>query len=291
MRPSLNAIRTFVVVAEEGSFTRAAGQLNVTQGAVSQQIAKLEDFLGLRLFERLPRGLRLTPGGQRFRRGVERGIDQIDAEIDALKSTDQSTTLRITANSSFAAQCLAPRLREFETLHPSIRLHCEATTRLVNYQEEGIDAGIRVGGGRWPGLTAHQLYPVKIFPVTTPECAAELDLENNLSELLTYPLLQDLDSPTEWKHWLAAAGLGDTPPNISHGFSDTLVTIRALLSGVRGIALIDDHLVTQELSNGSFVRISELALEPDYGYYLVHPVQRSENPALTEFSDWLLGIL
>lgn len=288
MRPGLNSIRSFVVVARAGSFTKAADQLHVTQGAVSQQIAKLEDELGQRLFDRNGRSLSLTMAGQRLFRGVSRSIDRIDAEANAARSKQHTETLLITSNASFAAQWLAPRLADFEQRHPHIRLRCEATTRLVDYVEEGVDAGIRVGMGEWPGLTAEKLSPLNIVPVATPEYKNTLDLSSGPAALANYPLLLDLDSPTEWAQWFQSIGEADPELKLVHGFSDTLVTISALLHGVKGIALIGDILVEEELKNGSLVKVVEQPLEADYAYFLVYPAAHQTSGALAALREWML---
>lgn len=289
MRPGLNFIRSFVVVARAGSFTKAADQLHVTQGAVSQQIAKLEDDLGQRLFDRNGRALSLTMAGQRLFRGVSRSIDRIDAEANAARSKQHTETLLLTSNASFAAKWLAPRLADFEQQHPHIRLRCEATTRLVEYVEEGIDAGIRVGMGEWPGLTAEKLAPLRILPVATPAYMETLNLSAGPAALTNYPLFLDLDSPTEWQQWFQSLDVADPELKLVHGFSDTLVTISALLGGVKGIALISDILIEEELKSGQLVRVFDQPLEAEFAFYLVYPASYQTSGAMAALREWMLS--
>ncbi len=289
MRPSLGALRAFVVSARAGSFTLAAEQLNITQGAVSQQIAKLEDMLGVRLFEREGRLLTLTTAGQRLFRGIRGSMDRIDAELDAVRVNCDSRVLSISTFGSFAAQWLVPKLREFEVAFPNISVQIDTTTRLIDFDTEAHDVGIRFGTGNWLGLVAEPLLQHRVHAVTTPEYVAHLDLSPGPQALLNVPLIYDLETPTEWARWFAASGLDKVEPRLERGFSDTLVMLSALLAGMSGVALVGDHLTHREIEGGRLVQLFETYIEPDGAYFLVYPQARQLSSAGADFRDWLLA--
>lgn len=289
MRPNLSAMRTFVVSARAESFTHAGQQLNITQGAVSQQVAKLEEMLGVRLFERDGRRLALTTAGQRLFRGVRDSIDRIDAEVDAVRGNRDTQVLSITTFGSFAAQWLVPRLPEFEQRHPGISVQVDTSTRLTDFDTECHDVGIRFGTGSWSGLVSEFLLQHRVLPVAAPEFAAEIDLSPGPAALLNAPLIYDLETPTEWARWFSVAGIEQKEPKLQRGFSDTLVMLSALLNGMRGVALVGDHLLQREIADGLLVRLFETYIEPDGAYYLVYPQTRQLSPAALDFREWLFA--
>ena len=288
VRYNLNAIRTFVLVADAGSFSKAAARMAVTQGAVSQQIARLEDYLGTPLFERLPKNLQLTPQGLRLLRGVQSSIERVDGAIESARSHRDHEVLSVSALASYAAKRLAPKLPDFERLNPGVRIQLETSSTLVDFAVAELDVAIRASNGMtaWKGLQAIELFEDDIYPVTTPRYATTLQGYDDSERFTQTPLFYDLDSPDEWARWFAIAGL-QAEPNLARGFSDLLVCIAALLSGAPGIALIGTSMIEQELADGRLVRLSETKLEPGRHYYLVHPANKALHNAAADFVDWL----
>ena len=291
VRYNLNALRTFVIVADAGSFSKAANRLAVTQGAVSQQIARLEEYLGTPLFERLPKNLQLTPQGLRLLRGVQSSIERIDGVVESARSHRTHEVLSVSSLASYAAKRLAPRLPDFERLNPSIRIQCETSPTLVNFGTMELDLAIRASNGMatWEGLQSIELYEDRIYPVTTPRYAKTLDEYDGLQRFVQTPLFYDLDSPDEWVRWFSQVGLA-ADPNLARGFSDLLVCIAALLSGAPGISLIGESMIEQELAEGALVRLSDVPLQPSRHYYLVYPANKTLSGAAAEFADWLCAV-
>ena len=288
MRPALPAIKVFVTVASVNSFTQAAQLLHITQGAVSQQIAKLEGRLGVKLFNRDGKTLSLTQQGRRLYRGVADSLERIEAELDAVATHKNEEVLSITTFGSIAAQWLMPRISSFEQRHPQIKLHVDTTLRLVNFAEEGVELGLRFGSGQWPGLRTERVLSHRIYPVASATYAAKLQLNNQPAQLAKYPLYYDLESPTEWSRWFSKVKLPSVEVNLTRGFSDTLVMLSALRNGLEGIALIGDHLTQVELAEGTLVRLFEDYIEPEGAYYIVYPQNQPLSPSGTAFRDWIL---
>ena len=291
MRPRLNAVKVFTVVATVRSFTQAAQLLHVTQGAVSQQIGKLEDTLGTRLFDRDGRQLTLTRPGMRLFRGVGESIDRIEAELDAVVTHRANEVLSISTFGSLAAQWLLPRLHGFETRHPDIRLHMDTALRLVDLAGEGFDLAIRFGTGEWNGLRAERIFTHRIYPVCSAAYAAKVGLLDDPDKLAALPLYYDLETPTEWSRWFAKKGLHSDSVRLTRGFSDTLVMLSALRNGLEGVALIGDHLTENEIASGTLVRPFDTYIEPEGSYYLAYPLHLPLRPSAIAFREWLLGLV
>lgn len=290
MRPKLSAVKVFTVVATVRSFTQAAQLLHVTQGAVSQQIAKLEDSLGVQLFERDVKQLTLTRQGHRLFRGVGDSVARIEAELDAVVTHRSEEVLSISTFGSFAAQWLIPRLASFEARHPNIKLHVDTSLRLVDFATEGMDMGIRFGHGEWPGVRAERMFAHRIFPVCSAQYAQKVGLNKNPDKLLKLPLYYDLETPTEWSRWFAKQGLAGQPAKLTRGFSDTLVMLSALRNGLEGVALIGDHLTEREIKNGALVHPFDTYLEPEGAYYLVYPQHLPLSSSGVAFREWVFAL-
>ncbi|MCZ6854225.1 MAG: LysR substrate-binding domain-containing protein, partial [Gammaproteobacteria bacterium] len=263
-------------------------ELHVTQGAVSQQVAKLETYLGVQLFERAPRGLKLTEHGSRYNAWVADGIKSLEEATAAIRTQPAGKHISVSTLNSFAAQWLMPRLPSFQTTHPEVQLSIETTLTPVDLAERNLDCAIRRGPGRWHGLTSEFLFRDVLFPVATPDYAATLDLSRGETILETAPLLHDPGDPTEWSRWLIAAGCSGTRMNFAHSFTDTLVLLSAMAGGTEGVALINSALVENELADGRLVRLFETTVPLEHPYYLVYPEARSLSPAMHAFRSWLL---
>ncbi len=291
MRPALSSIKVFSVVASVRSFTQAAQLLHVTQGAVSQQVAKLESQLGVRLFDREPRQLVLTQHGRRLYRGVSDSLERIEAELDAVVTHKDDEVLSITTFNSFAAQWLIPRLPAFEARHPQVRLHVDTSLRLADFVTEGFELGVRFGEGLWPGLRAEYLFSPRIYPFSSVQFAEKIGSSIfEPTSIANLPLYYDLDTPTEWSRWFAAAGMSADNVKLARGFSDSLVMLSGLRNGLEGVALVAEHLTQFEMSSGALVQLSDQYIEAEGAYYLVYPQQLQLSNAGAAFRDWLRSV-
>ncbi|MEE8394177.1 MAG: LysR family transcriptional regulator, partial [Rhodospirillales bacterium] len=166
--PPLNALRVFEAAARHLSFTRAAGELNVTQAAVSHQIKSLEERLGLSLFRRINRGLLLTDEGQTMLVPVSEALDLIAGALERLQSVESTGILTVSVLPSFAAKWLVPRLGRFTAANPDIDIRLSTTLELVDFVRDGVDIAVRYGRGEWPDLKTVKLMAEDIFPVCSP---------------------------------------------------------------------------------------------------------------------------
>ena len=204
---SLNLLRTFEVAGRHLSFTLAAEELCITTSAVSQQVRKLEEELGIPLFERQPRGLILSEAGEPYWRDIQQHLDGIDRSTRAL-TRQTSRTLRVSLMPPLASRIVLPRLTDFQQRHPDIELRLDASLRYVDLGKQDIDLAIRFGQPPWPGCVHEKLLDLYVLPVCPPAMAAAHDLAHHPERLAQLPLIQMTERPDSWARFFAMAGLG-----------------------------------------------------------------------------------
>src|SRR6266403_1080676 len=206
--PSLNGLRAFEAAARHLSFTQAASELNVTQTAISHQIKRLEEELGVSLFVRQNRALSLTPEAKEYLPGIRAAFNDLRLATDRLLRRDDDHVLTISTLASLAAKWLLPRLSAFQEAHPGIDVRITTSTGLVDFKNGDVDAAIRYGRGHWPGLRADWLMADEMFPVCSPallQAAKPLKCPEDLRDhvLLHTSTVYSAD----WRLWLTVAGL------------------------------------------------------------------------------------
>src|SRR4051812_23767077 len=155
--PPLNALKAFEAAARSESLTRAAAELCVTQGAVSQQVKALEADLGLKLFSRERQRLVITEAGREYLVVVRDALDRIAVGTQLLVHRQSSGALVVSTSPDFAAKWLVHRLDRFAEAHPDIDLRISATLEHVDFAREDVDIAVRHGRGEWPGLEVLRL--------------------------------------------------------------------------------------------------------------------------------------
>lgn len=286
--PPLKALHSFEAAARHASFARAAEELNVTAGAVSQQVKALEAWLGLRLFHRLPRGLVLSDPGRDYLAKVGTTLDQLARATDELCARRTSDSLSISALPGFAEKWLMPRLGRFRAAWPEIEVRVSATDHLFELSRAPVDIALWYSNGHHPGLETRCLLQEEIFPACSP---ALLDGSLPLAEpadLRHHALLHDVGWRDDWKRWLKAAGVAGV--NAGRGSSFTLYSM-ALQAAVGGLGVLMAHsaLVTDDLAAGRLVEPFELRLPAPLAYHMVTTREAAERPAVTAFRDWLMA--
>lgn len=283
--PPLRSLEVFEAAARHANFTEAASELAVTQGAVSRQIQLLESRLGLKLFERAGPRLRLTAAGEELAQATGRALDILEAALDAAAPRSGAAVLTVSMLPSVASKWLAPRLGGFLSRHPDIDLRVSAARRLVDFAREGVDAGLRYGKGRWPGLEAEFLGAETVFPVCAPAYAARLSL-NAPADLARAALLHS-DILEDWRAWLGAVGL--EPPTDLRGprLAEDGASIQAAIEG-QGVALSRSRLVERDLDAGRLVAPFAYRLPAAYSYWLVWPESARPSAAREAFLAWAL---
>jgi LysR family glycine cleavage system transcriptional activator len=288
--PSLNGLRAFEAAARHLSFTLAASELNVTQTAISHQIRRLEEELGIRLFIRQNRALALTPEARDYLPGVRAAFNDLRLATDRLLRKDDDKVLTVSTLASLAAKWLLPRLTDFQEAHPGIDVHITTSTSLVDFQRDDVDAAIRYGRGQWPGLRADWLMADELFPVCSPSLLRGDKPLRQPEDLRGYPLLHTSNANSDdWRLWLTAAGLpADIAKQPGITFDMIFMTIQAAIDGI-GVAMGRTSYVSDDIAKGRLVVPFKIALPADAGFYLVSPEGRREAPKLAAFRQWMIA--
>lgn len=288
--PSLNGLRAFEAAARHLSFTLAASELNVTQTAISHQIRRLEEELGIRLFIRQNRALALTPEARDYLPGVRAAFNDLRLATDRLLRKDDDRVLTVSTLASLAAKWLLPRLTDFQEQHPGIDVRITTSTSLVDFQRDNVDAAIRYGRGQWPGLRADWLMADELFPVCSPSLLRGDKPLRQPEDLRGYPLLHTSNANSDdWRLWLTAAGLpSDIARQPGITFDMIFMTIQAAIDGI-GVAMGRTSYVQDDIAKGRLVVPFKIALPADAGFYLVAPEGRREAPKLAAFRQWLVA--
>jgi LysR family transcriptional regulator, glycine cleavage system transcriptional activator len=288
--PSLNGLRAFEAAARHLSFTLAAAELNVTQTAISHQIRRLEEELGIRLFVRQNRALALTPEARDYLPGVRAAFNDLRLATDRLLRKDDDKVLTVSTLASLAAKWLLPRLADFQEQHPGIDVRITTSTSLVDFQRDNVDAAIRYGRGQWAGLRADWLMADELFPVCSPGLIKSDKPLRSPEDLKDHVLLHTSNANSDdWRLWLTAAGL---PTDISKQpgitFDMIFMTIQAAIDGI-GVAMGRTSYVQDDIAKGRLVVPFRIALPADAGFYLVAPDGHREARKLAAFRDWVVA--
>jgi LysR family glycine cleavage system transcriptional activator len=284
--PPLNAIKAFEAAARHESFTRAAEELCVTQGAVSHQVKGLEAELGIKLFNRERQRLVITAAGRDYLSIVRDALDRIALGTERLLQRQSAGVLTVSTSPDFAAKWLVHRLGSFSEKHPEIDLRISATMHHVDFAREDVDLAVRHGDGNWSGLDVVRLCTEQLFPVCSPKLSAGRQRMTKPADLLKFPLLH-LDDRSNWAKWLEAADVANA--DVSHGpvLNRPSMAIDAAVDG-QGIALARTSLAAWDLINGRLVRPFPIALRLSKTYWIVSPKATASLPKIALFRDWLL---
>jgi DNA-binding transcriptional LysR family regulator len=290
--PPLDLVRGFEVAARRLSFTQAAAELFVTQSAVSRQVQTLEDFLGVKLFERRHKVLALTDAGQAYYRAVSGAIDEIRAATQRLRDTARGHVLTVTSSVSFASIWLVPRLANFRKRHPDIDVRIAATPELLDLAREGIDVAIRdcPSGTEPPG--AVRLVGERMCPVASPEYlkAAKLPLDTP-GDLGRHVILQLHDPQGRWPYlawsaWFEGRGLSDLMPESTLTFNQYDQLISAALHG-QGVALGRMTLVASLIAERRLVALFDQDTQVPRAFHAVYAPGATQRPEAQAFVQWV----
>lgn len=284
--PPLNGLKAFEAAARSESFTRAAEELNVTQGAVSHQVKALEETLGLKLFHRERQRLILTEAGRDYLAVVRDALDRIAVGTERLLRRQESGALTVSTSPDFAAKWLVNRLSRFAQNYPDVDLRVSATTHYVDFARDDVDIAIRHGDGNWPGLEVQRLYAERLFPVCSPKLVAGRNRITKAADLLKFPLLR-LEDAKNWTRLFEAAGLKAAvgPGPVLNRAS---MLLDAAIDG-QGIALARTALAAWDLINGRLVRPVDISLRVANTYWIVCPKAASTIPKIATFRNWVLA--
>ncbi|ANH02582.1 MULTISPECIES: transcriptional regulator GcvA [Shinella] len=283
--PSLSGLRAFEAAARHLSVTLAAGELNVTPGAVSLQIRELEQSLGVQLFERRPRQIRLTENGEGYFKAMRSAFRMMREATDELLARAKSpTTLAISCTPTFAAQWLVPRLPKFEERLPGADIRISASNRLVDFARDGVDIAIRHGFGRYEGLVSERLLDDDLMPVIAPALKEKIPLDAP-ADLAGHVLIHDVHRQ-DWRLWLEAMGVAGIDVQRGPVFTDSNGAIEAAKAG-DGVALARLSLVAREVQERRLIAPFPRGVATGLAYYIVYPPGALDRPAVAALRQWL----
>ncbi|MEM9668989.1 MAG: transcriptional regulator GcvA [Pseudomonadota bacterium] len=290
--PPLNALRAFEAAARRLSFTKAAEELNVTPGAISQQIRQLEDYAGAPLFKRTGRSVLLTDSAQATLPLVREAFDQIAEAGRVMQAPARRGRVMVSSAPSFAAKWLAPRLENFHRSHEGIEAWVSADMGLTDFNTADADIAIRYGRGQYDGLKSELLLDETVLPVCSP---ALLEGEHGIrkpGDLAHHTLLHDESAENDpscpdWPSWLAARNVLGVQSRRGPRFNQAVLVIEAAISG-QGVALAKRAVAAADLAAGRLVApFADGSTSIDFGYWLVWPKGRHLTTDVRAFIKWV----
>lgn len=285
-RLPLHALPGFVAAARLGNLSHAAASMHLTVSALSHQVKLLERRLDRTLFVRGARGISLTDEGRRLLERIGPHLDAIEAALRPY-APRRDDVLAVSVTPSVASAWLVPRLGGFVAAHPEIEVSVLSDVGVVDFARDlHVDAALRIGLGRWPGVVAEKLFDEWVAPVASPALVERMGgLPAAPQALRAWPLLGDPDD--EWRGWFARHGQ-PPPPRYVASFNDSEASHRAARDGV-GVALGRMTRARLLLDAGQLVALAAQPFPADYGHYLVHPPRSADHAGLRRFRDWLLA--
>ncbi|MBT3916250.1 MAG: transcriptional regulator GcvA [Rhodospirillaceae bacterium] len=290
--PPLNGLRAFEAAARHMSFQKAAEELHVTPGAISQQIKKLEDIFQTALFHRDSRAVTLTKAGQRLQPGLSAGFESLDDAVRQLKQSSEHQHITVSVTPSFAAKWLVPRLEKWTVQYPDVDVRISASLGLANFGPDGVDLGVRFGSGNYGSLTSSLLLKDSFVVVCSPIFIDGSKPIQSPEDLRDHTLIH-VSGPqgvpgTDWQEWLKTAGVDGIDTSRGLVFDDTAVAILAAIGG-QGILLARRALVKDDIAAGRLALPFEIDLPLDFAWHIVVPDEKLKRSEVSAFRDWLLS--
>jgi LysR family glycine cleavage system transcriptional activator len=284
--PPLHLLRTFDVAARHLSFKKAATELHVTPSAVSHQIKQLEDLIGMPLFLRVNRGLRLTQAGLFYAEKVAGGMEQLHKATQQLSQRFGRPVLRASILPFMAAELVIPSLESFQRQHPDIELRIETSVQNADFDSGEVDVAIRFGLGDWPGLASEKLSGIIGSPVCSPAYAREHDL-SGIEDIRRCKLIGlPADARDAWKLLVEKAALEDFTPQHTLTVDSLLAASRAAEQGL-GVGIGVFPLMSPLVDSGRLVTPFNIWVPVPEGYYLVWRSEDRDRPDIHAFSEWM----
>lgn len=285
-RIPVGPLRAFDVAARNLNLTAAAEEMNVTHAAVSRQVKQLEQRLGVQLFERLPRGLKLTVHGALLAEGTREAFDRLTSAIEDVSAPAVRRKLSISTFSSLATRWLMPRVQAFSTLFPETDLHVSTSAQLVDFAREDVDIALRFGGGQYPGLHVRPMFKPKEIVVAAPALLKRGPPLKTFADLKAHTLLHD-DSHRTWTRWLEAVGAKDVNPRRGIVCGDRNSMLAAALEG-QGVGITSELFAENDLQAGRLVKVFDAEVKATFGIYAVCLPRRLNDPLIAGTMDWLV---
>jgi len=288
LTPSMSLLLVFEAAARYESYTRAAEELALSQSAISRQIQTLEDQLGITLFRREGRAVRLTDVGRRYALEMSAALGRIrSATLQAMSYQSGTGSLRLATLPTFGSKWLLPRLHLFYGEHPGVNVHIHSRIGTIDFDAGEIDAAITVNVGPPAGVISHHLQNEWLVAIAG---SAQLGRKKRLEPawVKSQPLLMIASNPQAWAKWFSEHALEHRHMRMGPSFELTSHLIQAVMAGI-GVGLVPQALVEDEIKRGDVVALGEPMLS-ERSYYLVNPERNETLPSLRAFREWLLGL-
>lgn len=288
--PPLPAVRAFEAAARLGGFQRAGAELHVSAGAVAHQVKQLETWLGVALFQRLPRGVVLTAAGHQYAQALQPLLAGLAEVSDAVRLRGDERVVTVTSVPSLVFRWLMPRLGRLREEVPEVDMRVLASLHPADFLREGVDVALRLGTGPYPGLEAELLIEEHFSAVCSPDYRARTPAVNTPADLRGHTLLHDefevrIPEEITWQRWLRHFGVtwrGGMRPSFSH----TYLTLEAAANG-QGVALAADCFIEEDIARGRLVRLLPHRLKSPYSFHLLNLPGAKARPAVQAFCDWI----
>ncbi|WP_396328574.1 LysR substrate-binding domain-containing protein [Burkholderia anthina] len=294
MWPGTRALRTFDAAARHLNFSRAADEVGLTPAAVSHQIKDIEAQLGIALFVRTSRSIRLTPAGSVLADAAAEALAGLQrATARARRIAREQTELRVSVGARFATHWLLPRLPRFKAAHPALDLTFDISDRLRDFDDDDVDVAIRFGSGRHRDACAQRLFDTSVIAVGSPALVSAGPPLRAPRDLLRHTLCHvdcEVDGVTwpRWSAWMAAAGVDGFDDSRCVALPDSSHVVQAVTDGA-AIGLAEPDMIARDLADGRLVRLFDVsvALAPEVAYHIVYPARTQDDPRIVAFRDWL----
>ena len=285
--PPLNSLKAFEATARHLSVKSAAEELCVTAGAVSQMLKVLEENLGVKLFERVTRGIYLTDAGREYLPPIRNALRQIADASERIAAKTESGLLTVSATTLFASAWLIPRLASFREAQPGIDLQIVTSNALVDFSRSNVDIAIRHGMGRYPGLRSDRIVTVEVVAVAAPVLVEKFGAPAQPSDLARWPLVQDAERKG-WSLWFEAHNVSEQIMKRGPSFDDSGLLLKAIITG-QGAGLLPTAFIERELASKQLIQLFPPTKIEEFAYYLVCPDNKQWMPKIEAFRDWILS--
>lgn len=287
----LNALRAFEAAARHSSFSLAAEELHVSHSTISHHVKGLEKTLGVALFHRQNRAVRLSRAGERLLPVLKTSFDRISSTLETISNGGKQNTLRITLTPSFANKWFIPRLHRFREENPDIKFELKQSLSSADFNKKQFDVGVRFGLGNWAGLCSELLLPIRMTPLCSPKLLSQKATLKSPKDLGQFTLIHaDVDGASndksEWQIWLDAMGATEINSNDGLSFQDPGLALNAARDGL-GIAMGYLELAADDLSNGQLIRPFATEVQHIWPYFIVVPEYNMDDPQVQIFCAWL----
>jgi len=293
--PPLTAIKAFEAAARHENYRKASEELFVSPTAISQQVALLEGYLGVKLFSRKANKVQLTNVGRTFLPQLTRGLDHIARASLKVRNERIKGSVKLGVLPAMAVHWLIPNLLKFNQQFPDLILSVHTTPNVGNIVEDDIDITIRYCDGEVGDMQALLLKKESVFPICSPRLIGQLGGLNSIKDIEKFTLIHHIDGRRQqtwlgWQYWIRKMKLGINPAHHpGFEFRDSISVMQATIAGL-GVAIGRSALIGNLLDTGQLVRPFRIHASAEFAYYIVVPGERIHEPKIKAVIDWLISI-